>query len=726
MHALSDCASPSRAGFKVARQAQALAAGLPVPNGVVFLPDDPIATPEAILQFFAQLSPDPFATEPCWVVRSSALDEDQDGQSCAGLFLSERNVTAANLPAAILRVRQSGSTELLRAALGKTAQVSVLLQRQVSSVRLGVLYRNQHGRIRTEERETQAPEWADVQVGQFSGLERHPLCTGVSVLATLFPQPSTGCTPLYVEYAVTPRETIVFLQARPAPPERDAGPFTLEDDRDAVYYLDQEHNPDPLSCAQQGLVSAVAGTDSRAKQRVLDGYLYFAQTPGSPPPQPLPLPLTDLFLNTLLPACEQEMAPFERQLLGQDGALLPKLCENADAALDLGPDLGLPSVVAVYRRVYQKYVEVLRPHIRRARDQVDAFLRNQLGETLEQHGDLIAGIGGAQTERLAALWALGCTPSQTALRRFLARFGAFCTAWDVAYACDDEQPDHVLGLAQHMAKQTETPKAQHEAALARYHGAQRHVLTRLSGPARAVFLQLLPRLREALFVAEEDDLLFFRAQRLVRWALLARGQKLLRARRLRNRTQCFDLPWQTKPGGPTDFEFPETTDLDELAQKHHAERLQARHLVPPQRIERGQPVWSLPSQTQAQGPHLQGVTIRTGARVVIGTALVVPHLTEPESGFGPGSQQVLAQLLPRLTRDTVLVLPTLLPSWAPVVAGVLAVVTDSGGALCHGAILARERGVLAVLGTRFATQKIVSGQTVLIDGERGVIVAFFR
>ena len=53
---------------------------------------------------------------------------------------------------------------------------------------------------------------------------------------------------------------------------------------------------------------------------------------------------------------------------------------------------------------------------------------------------------------------------------------------------------------------------------------------------------------------------------------------------------------------------------------------------------------------------------------------------------------------------------------------VCAVVTDEGGILCHGAILAREMGIPAVVGARDATTVLRNGELVLVDGDKGLVV----
>jgi pyruvate,water dikinase len=50
-----------------------------------------------------------------------------------------------------------------------------------------------------------------------------------------------------------------------------------------------------------------------------------------------------------------------------------------------------------------------------------------------------------------------------------------------------------------------------------------------------------------------------------------------------------------------------------------------------------------------------------------------------------------------------------------------AVVTDIGGPLSHGSIVAREYGIPAVMGTGVATRRIRSGQTITVDGTSGMV-----
>ncbi|MBN2472947.1 MAG: phosphoenolpyruvate synthase [Anaerolineae bacterium] len=69
----------------------------------------------------------------------------------------------------------------------------------------------------------------------------------------------------------------------------------------------------------------------------------------------------------------------------------------------------------------------------------------------------------------------------------------------------------------------------------------------------------------------------------------------------------------------------------------------------------------------------------------------------------------------------VLVAATTTPAWTPLFAMASAVVTDIGGPLSHGSIVAREYGIPAVLGTGVATRRIHSGQTIIVDGNAGSV-----
>lgn len=110
-----------------------------------------------------------------------------------------------------------------------------------------------------------------------------------------------------------------------------------------------------------------------------------------------------------------------------------------------------------------------------------------------------------------------------------------------------------------------------------------------------------------------------------------------------------------------------------------------------------------PSDAGAEGPVLKGFAVSTGR--VTAPASVIRTVEE----FG--------QMKP----GTILVCTTTTPAWTPLFSQAVGLVTDVGGALAHGSIVAREYGIPAVMGTGVATERIQSGMLLAVDGDRGTV-----
>lgn len=76
-----------------------------------------------------------------------------------------------------------------------------------------------------------------------------------------------------------------------------------------------------------------------------------------------------------------------------------------------------------------------------------------------------------------------------------------------------------------------------------------------------------------------------------------------------------------------------------------------------------------------------------------------------------------------LRSGEILVCPYTNPSWTPLFQRAAAVVVDAGGMASHAAIVAREYGIPAVMGTGSGTTDLQDGQLVLVDGTRGRVTA---
>jgi pyruvate, water dikinase len=93
------------------------------------------------------------------------------------------------------------------------------------------------------------------------------------------------------------------------------------------------------------------------------------------------------------------------------------------------------------------------------------------------------------------------------------------------------------------------------------------------------------------------------------------------------------------------------------------------------------------------------------------------------SGVVEGPARVLMDVnqIGEIRDGEILVCPVTAPSWAPVFGKIKAAVSDIGGSMSHAAIVAREYGMPAVVGTGDATKRIRTGQRIRVDGDRGIV-----
>ncbi len=93
------------------------------------------------------------------------------------------------------------------------------------------------------------------------------------------------------------------------------------------------------------------------------------------------------------------------------------------------------------------------------------------------------------------------------------------------------------------------------------------------------------------------------------------------------------------------------------------------------------------------------------------------------SGVVEGSARIIKSPdeIGRLRPGDILVCQITNPTWAPIFQKISAAVSDIGGSMSHAAIVAREFGLPAVVGTGSATSRIKDGQRIRVDGGRGVV-----
>lgn len=236
--------------------------------------------------------------------------------------------------------------------------------------------------------------------------------------------------------------------------------------------------------------------------------------------------------------------------------------------------------------------------------------------------------------------------------------------------------------------------ARTQAAGERYALWRDRVAARLPGPLRCRFLDHLERYRaghvarEATLYAIEEAFLI--ARRAVREA----AQRLEAARSLPNAT---DVLYLTLPELTGALRTPAAGNLAQTARRRRKARPAAMA------------AWrsALPARPAGAG-DLKGLAASPGT--ASGQARVIS---------GPAE-------FSKLQPGDILVCSFTDPAWTPLFALAAGVVSDTGGPLSHAAIVAREYGIPAVLGTQRATSELREGEEITVDGHRGIVMRAHR
>ena len=92
-------------------------------------------------------------------------------------------------------------------------------------------------------------------------------------------------------------------------------------------------------------------------------------------------------------------------------------------------------------------------------------------------------------------------------------------------------------------------------------------------------------------------------------------------------------------------------------------------------------------------------------------------------GIATGAVKIVHDMshLDKVHEGDIMVTIMTTPDMVPAMKRVVGLITDEGGLTSHAAIVSRELGCPAVVGTKYATQKLKDGMTVSIDGEKGLV-----
>jgi len=143
--------------------------------------------------------------------------------------------------------------------------------------------------------------------------------------------------------------------------------------------------------------------------------------------------------------------------------------------------------------------------------------------------------------------------------------------------------------------------------------------------------------------------------------------------------------------------------LISLVESRVKHKIELEKLTPPDLVLGDQPHYSKVTTTGA-GNELVGMGVATGCAE--GYARLIDS---PEHGV-------------RLNSGDVLIAPSTDPAWTPLFLNAAAIVMETGGQLSHGAIVAREYGIPAVVNIPGLLNTIKDGEKIIVNGDRGIVV----
>ncbi len=301
---------------------------------------------------------------------------------------------------------------------------------------------------------------------------------------------------------------------------------------------------------------------------------------------------------------------------------------------------------------------------------------------------------------------------QSRFHTYLQQYGHIIYDLDFAKPLPADDPTSLLDTCKmFLAGQCTNPYTRQQAAAERREQATQAMLERLRGLRLKAFRTLVTWTQKSVPMREEglSDLGLGYPQ--LRRMLLELGQRLVQTGAIEQPDDVFWLLQAEAEQAADALDKGESTIsvADAVKQRKAVWRAEKR-VVPP---------LVLPPKSKWMGLDL---SMFAGARPddQVGDTI-------RGAGTSPGRVTGIARVLQGpedfdlMQPGDVLVAAITTPAWTPLFTRAAAIVTDVGGPLSHGSIVAREYGIPAVLGTGVATRRIRSGQRITVDGSAGEV-----
>ncbi|MCU7729334.1 PEP-utilizing enzyme [Actinoplanes sp. KI2] len=327
----------------------------------------------------------------------------------------------------------------------------------------------------------------------------------------------------------------------------------------------------------------------------------------------------------------------------------------------------------------------------------------RLARTIRQDAAATDLLLSTPPEALAARWGDGSLPPgvRDGLAGFLSQYGERAVAEiDLGLPRWSEDPRHVLGVIANYLRLDDdraAPDTVFAAAEAQAKQAVESLVDR-AGPVRRPLVRFaLDRARRLAGVREMPKYLLIVALGRLRAQLTLVGEALAAEERIASADDIFMLSTAEARAGLTGL------DLHDLvsARRHTYEREMRRRHVPRVLLSDGTEPEAAVAADAPEGA-LAGTPASAGTVTAVARVVLDPVGAHLEPG-------------------EILVAPSTDPGWTPLFLTAGGLVMEMGGANSHGAVVAREYGIPAVVGLPNATTRISTGDRITVDGATGTV-----
>ena len=300
----------------------------------------------------------------------------------------------------------------------------------------------------------------------------------------------------------------------------------------------------------------------------------------------------------------------------------------------------------------------------------------------------------------------GGTEARDAIEAYLERYGMRCVGEiDITRPRWSERPTTLVPVILDNVKLFEPGAGQRRFEQGRQEAEQKEedVLSRLralpDGEMKAEETKrMIDRVRTFIGYREHPKYVIVSRYFMYKQALLEEAERLVQAKVLREREDIFYLTFQ---------------ELHDVVRTHHVDdqlihqRKDAfgsyQALTPPRVLTSdGEGFAGAYRRDDVPSGALVGLGVSAGT--IEGRARVIHDMAEAD-----------------LEAGDILVTAHTDPSWSPLFVAIAGLVTEVGGLMTHGAVVAREYGLPAVVGVEHATQLIRDGQRIRVHGTEGFV-----